>query len=360
MAPKALYVHIPFCQSICAYCDFPKVIYRQSWAESYLSALFDEIDSKQIGRVETIYVGGGTPSSLPAPLLNALLAKLSPLLARGGEFSFEANPESLSEEKIALLARYGVNRVSLGVESSLPKFLKMMGRRHDFQDAKKAVAMLKKDGIGNINADFIYCLPGETMEDLHHEEEAFLSLGVPHISAYTLILEDGTLFKAEGKKEAGEDEQAEQYEEVLSFFRRNGFHRYEVSNFARPGMECRHNLAYWRDEEYYGVGMGASGFANGIRYQNTRSLSSYLKREGLALNQEKSGEEEFLLSNLRLEEGFALENFQSRFGCSFEEKYETAFEKMAKEGLLTRENGRIIPTDKGIECLDYVLLSLML
>ena len=354
----SLYVHIPFCHAICAYCDFPKVLYRKDWAETYLSALFAELDSYSIEKVKTIYVGGGTPSALPFDLLKKLLEKLSPLLEEGGEFSFEANPESLSEEKIALLSSFKVNRVSLGVESSLDKFLSLMNRKHTFEDVKNVVATLRKHGITNINVDWIYALPGETLEDLKEEEKAFLSLGVPHISAYTLILEDGTLFKVEGKQEASEDEQGEQYEEVLSCLRKAGYRRYEVSNFALPGHECRHNLTYWKDEEYYGIGLGAAGFLDGVRYTNTRSLSLYIKGQGLRESEESSGEEEFLLSNLRLEEGFALSSFEKKFHKDFRLAYKKPLLKMEKEGLLQEKEGRIVPSDRGLECLDYVLLAL--
>lgn len=355
---EALYVHIPFCQSLCAYCDFPKVLYRQEWAESYLSALFAELDAYAIKKVRTIYVGGGTPSALPLPLLAKLLKKLSPLLLENGEFTFEANPESLSEEKIALLASSKVNRVSLGVESSLEKYLSLMGRKHTFLKAKEAVACLKKHGISNINADWIYALPGESVEEIEREAEAFLSLGLPHLSAYTLILEDSSLFRVEGVKEAGEDEQGEQYEKVLSLLRQAGYERYEVSNFALPGFASRHNLTYWHDEEYYGVGLGASGYLDGVRYQNTRSLSLYMKGLGLREKEERSGEEEFLLCNLRLAEGFPLASFKKRFGKDFTLAYAPSLGKMKKEGLLKEKEGRIVPTDRGIECLDYVLVNL--
>lgn len=356
---EALYVHIPFCRSICAYCDFCKVLYNEPIAESYLSALFAELDSYHIDKVKTIYVGGGTPSALSPSLLSVLLSKLSPLLEEKGEFTVEVNPESLDENKIAILKENKVNRVSVGAESSLPKYLDIMGRKHRFEDVKEAVAKLKKAGISNINVDWIYCLPGESLDDLRLEEEAFASLDVPHISAYTLILEDGTLFKAKGIKEASEDEQGEQYEEVLRFLRSKGYRRYEVSNFAKPFFESRHNLVYWRDEEYYGVGVGASGFLNGVRYSNTRSLTRYLKGEGLALNEEKSGKSEFLLSTLRLEEGFSLSDFKKRFGSNFLDEYKEKVEKLVSSGLLSINDGRVKPSDKGIELLDFVLLSLL-
>ena len=359
MAPLSLYVHIPFCNEICAYCDFPKVLYKQNWAESYLSALFDELESRGVGLVDTIYVGGGTPSCLPLNLLDSLLNKLSSHLNQGGEFSLEGNPESLGEDKILCLARHGVNRVSLGVESSLEKYLHLLGRKHDFPLVKERVAALRKAGINNINLDWMIALPGEKVSNLEEEARNFLSLDVPHLSVYTLILEEGTRFYLQGVKQASQDEEGEQYEWVLSKLRKNGYRRYEVSNFAKPGFQCRHNLTYWRDEEFYGIGMGASGFIDGKRYSNSRSLTSYIKGEGVALPSEESGVEDFLLTTLRLEEGFSLEEYERRFGASFLEGFSIPLEKLKKQGMLFEKEGRILPSDKGIELLDYVLLTLI-
>ncbi len=359
MAPSSLYVHIPFCKEICAYCDFPKVIYRKDWAESYLSALFLELRKREVGMVDTIYVGGGTPSCLDFPSFDLLLKTLSAHLNPNGEFSIEANPESLSKEKIACLVSHGVNRVSMGVESSLGKYLKMLGRKHDFSLAKEKVDCLREAGINNINLDWMIALPNESKEDIALEARNFLSLEVPHLSVYTLILEQGTRFYVDGVKEAGEDEQGEQYELVLSLLRKAGYSRYEVSNFCKKGHECRHNLTYWRDEEFYGVGMGASGFIDGKRYANTRSLSAYLKGEGIASPSEESGVEDFLLTTLRLEEGFSLNEYEKRFGSSFLSDFPKSFPKLKEEGLLFENEGRILPTDKGIELLDHVLLSLI-
>lgn len=358
MPPRSAYVHIPFCKEICAYCDFPKVFYKEDWAESYLSALFQEFSLRKIGPVDTLYVGGGTPSALSSSQLERLLSFLSPHLNPGGEFSFEANPESLSEEKIALLKRYGVNRVSLGVQSSLPKYLSLLGRKHSFEQAKEAVERLKKAGIDNLNADWMIALPGEKLSDIKEEEKAFLRLNVPHLSVYTLILEQGTEFSFRRIQEASQDEQGEQYEEVLSFLREQGYDRYEVSNFARPGYQCRHNRTYWKDQEYYGVGLGAAGSVGNVRYKNTSSLSSYIKGKGLSQNQEESGVEEFFLTNLRLEEGFSLEEYSARFHSSFLEDYQGEFAKLQQQGLLRFEGGRVFPSDRGMELLDLILLEL--
>lgn len=359
MAPASMYVHIPFCKEICAYCDFPKVLYRQDWAERYLSALLNELKIREVGKVDTIYVGGGTPSSLSLDALDFLLKTLSGHLNRGGEFSIEANPETLSREKIDCLVRNGVNRVSMGVESSLPKFLNKLGRKHDFALAKEKVVWLKEAGIENINLDWMIALPNERKEDIQGEAANFLALDVPHLSVYTLILEKGTAFFNDGVEELSEDEQGEQYELVLSLLRKAGYRRYEVSNFCKPGFECRHNLTYWRDEEFYGIGMGASGFVDGKRYSNTRSLSSYLKGEGITAPNEESGVEDFLLTTLRLEEGFSLNDYQRRFKTSFLDDFPKSFPKLEQEGLLSIKDGRVLPSDRGIEILDHVLLTLI-
>lgn len=362
MSPKALYVHIPFCNSICAYCDFPKVIYRPDWSKAYLGALFDELQNRaREASFETIYVGGGTPSALSSEELSRLLEQLAPKLEEGGEFTVEANPESLAPEKVALLSAHKVNRVSLGVESSSPRLLSLMGRKHDFEKVKETIALLRAAGISNINADLIYALPGETMEELEEDLERFLELGIPHISAYTLILEDCTLFKKQGFSETDQDTQAAMYELVLAKLRKAGYQRYEVSNFALPGHQSRHNLVYWHDEEYIGVGLGAAGYYDGIRYTNTRSLTKYLKGGDPTNEKEiitrESDLSYFLLCNLRLERGFAKEDFLRKFGKPFDEVFPSAG-GLVRRGWLNSDEKRVACTDQGLLVLDRVLLEL--
>ena len=274
----SLYIHIPFCNHICPYCDFPKVIYNPQWAFSYLDALFFEIDSLGIDKVKTIYIGGGTPSSLNLECLEALLRKLGPFLKEDYEFSLEANPDSLTREKIELLAKYGVNRVSLGVQSTIKKNLDFLGRMHCFNDVKQCVSNLKEAGITNINCDLIYAYKGLTIEEIDKTLDDILSLEIPHVSAYSLILEKGTVFDIKGIKEENEDESASQYEFILNKLRSNGYKRYEFSSFCKPNRQCIHNLTYWKNKEYYAAGLGASSYINNIRYKNTLNLNSYLKK----------------------------------------------------------------------------------
>ena len=358
---KALYVHVPFCSSICPYCDFTKVLYRKDWAHRYILRLKEEAAGRIDGLFSTVYVGGGTPSCLDLEDFEALLAFLSPYREEGGEFSLEANPESLDEDKIALLVRYGVNRVSLGAQSSCRKSLATLGRNHDFDAVRLRVRQLRDAGIENINLDWMYGFPGQSGADLRQDIDLFVSLKVPHLSAYSLILEPGTAYWAKGVKPQSDDEQAEAFEVILSELLAAGYQRYEVSNFAYPGYRCQHNLTYWRDEPYASIGLGASGYEGNVRYRITRNLSQYLSgdfaREEETLNRQ-SQIEDFFLCNLRLVEGFEIQRFNERFGMDFEKDYAPALGKLVSRGLLVLEGGRCRTSKRGMDLLDQVLLTL--
>jgi oxygen-independent coproporphyrinogen-3 oxidase len=357
----ALYLHIPFCAHLCAYCDFCKVLFDEKWAFSYVQELKKEMASYPIGKVSTLYIGGGTPTSLPDDLFAEVLALAAPHLRKGGEFTVEANPENLSEENLRCLRHYGVNRLSLGVESASPRLLEMMGRHHTFAEAKEAVARAKKAGFRNLSCDLIYALPRETLAELNEDLRALLSLQVPHLSTYCLSVNPGTRFAKDGKKEMGQNRAGGQYEQILQTLRAAGYDRYEVSNFALKGFESRHNLVYWHDEEYYGAGLGASGYVNGVRYENTRNLQKYLGHDWVASRETVGGPsalEYYFLTNLRLEKGFSLASFQRKFGFSFFSRYSEVFERLRGQGLLGKGRGRVACSDKGIMLLDRVLLAL--
>lgn len=361
--PSSLYVHIPFCRHICRYCDFAKVFYARNWAEDYLGELKKEIISYDLRPQKTIYVGGGTPTALDDDLFEGLLSFLRPYLAAGGEFTMEGNPETITKEKADLMAGYGVNRFSLGVESANPRLLSLMGRKHTFDDVKRSLSLLREAGIENLSADLIYALPGETDEELEADIAALLSLKTPHLSTYCLSVNPMTEFYNEGVKEMEQDLAATQYELILAKLREGGYRRYEVSNFCFPGAFSRHNLVYWKDELYYGAGLGASGYLDGLRYTNTKNLASYLKGERIAEKEavvpgSKSDLEYYFLTNLRLDEGFSLEDFEIRFGFSFEERYSKEVASLKEKGLALTKNGRYLATDKGILLLDQVLLAL--
>lgn len=359
---NALYVHIPFCEHICAYCDFVKLFYNQKFSEPYLKALFLEIDSLNIDKVETIYIGGGTPTVLSDSELEILLKKVSPLLINNGEFSVEANVENLSFNKLKLLKKYGVNRLSIGVEATTKKALALLNRHHSFIDTKKVIKEARDIGFNNINVDLIYGYPHQSLELLKEDLDNILALKSEHVSIYSLTVNPGTLFANNNINEQNEDDSRLYYDLILKTLREHGYTRYEVSNFAKLGYKSRHNLTYWKDEEYYGVGLGASGYVNGVRYTNTNNLNKYLKGDYIDIKERLAESEEiedFLLTNLRLEEGFKLKSFQNRFGFDFLNKYKNQVEKLIDNKLLELNDDTIRASDEGILLLDRVLLELL-
>lgn len=359
---SSLYIHIPFCHHLCSYCDFSKLLFKESWASSYLEALFNEIKGYNINKpLKTIYIGGGTPTSLNKEQLEKLLYFLSPYKNEDTEFTIEANPEDLKEDKLLLLKDKGINRLSIGVESSKTKFLRLMERNHTFLEAYEGIKLAKKIGFKRISADFIYALPSETLEEAIEEVKAFLTLDLTHLSAYCLSINPMTKFHNLGYKELDEEEAGLQYEAICRILEEGGFKRYEISNFAKNNDVSRHNLVYWRDEEYYGAGLGASGYINKVRYQNTKNLRTYLKGNYCASKEiinQREELKEFFLTNLRLVEGFSLTTFEKRFGFPFIKKYESSFNKLSKNGLLKIENNRLLATNRGLELLDQILLEL--
>ena len=358
---NSLYVHIPFCRGICAYCDFPKVIYKDEWASAYVGVLLSEVARRVTGKVKTIYVGGGTPTSLRPKDLSRLLSSLSDYLDEDYEFSVEANPETLDGEKAAILAENGVNRVSVGMQTSSTRLLKLLGRSHSYEDVRQAVTLLKEAGITNLNVDLMYGLPTQTEEEVKADLEAFLSLDVPHVSAYSLILEEGTAFHAKGIKPLDDDAQQAQFELVKAFLEEHGYHRYEISNFSRLGFECVHNKTYWKDEPYYGCGLGAAGYVGDTRYVNTKNLGKYLRGEYEGEEErldDASMIEDFLLTNLRLVEGFDPHEFQRRFGVRFQDRFKEKIQGLEGRGLLVVTPDRVYASDRGLDLLDTVLVTL--
>jgi len=356
----SLYVHIPFCSNICSYCDFCKLIYNDKFAFLYVEELKKEISSYKYGPYKTIYIGGGTPSSLIEESLENLLSFLRPYLENNGEFTIEVNPENITLEKLQIMKKYGINRISIGMQTSSEEYLKLINRA-PFDVFLKAYNLIREVGFSNVNIDLMYALPNESIEIVKKDLKTILELDPEHISTYSLILEENSVFSKKGFKEEDQDVQASQYELILSTLRDAGYRRYEVSNFAKKGRESRHNLTYWKDKEYVGCGLGASGFIGTKRYTNTRSLSTYLKGKYIETSEEVNFEESikyFFLTNLRLDIGFSLDEFKQKFGFDFLEKYQSQYGKLYKENLLFKEDGWIKPTDKGILLLDRILVDL--
>ncbi|HGI1901877.1 TPA: radical SAM family heme chaperone HemW [Streptococcus agalactiae] len=365
--PTSAYVHIPFCTQICYYCDFSKVFIKNQPVDAYLQALIREFRSYDITELRTLYIGGGTPTSISAVQLDYLLTELSRDLNLNTleEFTIEANPGDLTVDKIEVLQKSAVNRVSLGVQTFNDKHLKRIGRSHNEAQIYSTIDALKTAGFQNISIDLIYALPGQTMDDVRSNVAKALSLNIPHLSLYSLILEHHTVFM--NKMRRGklhlptEDLEAEMFEYIISEMERNGFEHYEISNFTKPGFESRHNLMYWDNVEYYGVGAGASGYLDGIRYRNRGPIQHYLKggSEGNArlseevLSKNEMMEEELFLG-LRKKEGVSIGKFEQKFGTSFEKRYGQIVQELQSDGLLKENNGFIQMTKKGLLLGDTV------
>ena len=358
---KSLYIHIPFCEHLCPYCDFTKLFYFEKFSKPYLEALFKEIDSYHLKKMDTIYIGGGTPTSLSDIEFESLLKKASTLLNDGGEFTCEANVENLTPQKLALMARYGVNRLSIGIQSSHDKRLTQIGRFHTFEQARKVVQEAREVGFKNINVDLMYGFPGQTLEEVKEDVKNILSLNTEHVSIYSLIVEPGTLFFKKNIQEQNSDDSRQFYDTILSLMRDAGYERYEISNFSKPGYESRHNLVYWHNQEYCGVGLGASGYLNSIRYKNTTKLEDYLKGNCVS-EQEKVDRkllhEYFLMTHLRLKEGFSLKEYKDLFGVDFKEKYRDIINDFLRQGLVVIDDEKFAFSDEGLIIMDSLILKL--
>ena len=359
---KSLYIHIPFCDHICSYCDFTKLFYNSKYEKPYLEALEKEITSKVTNKVSTLYFGGGTPTSLSDEGFERILSFASKYLDKNYEFTVEANVENLTESKLDIMKRCGVNRLSIGVQSTCNSILTEIGRHHSFEDAQKIVLLAKSKGFSNINIDLIYGFKNESLNDLKHDLEEFVKLDIDHISIYSLIVEPGSILYNKGYKEQNEDDSRKFYDFIVEFLRKRDYERYEVSNFARNKKYSRHNLTYWHNEEYYGCGLGASGYENGVRYENTKSLPEYLKGNFISSSEKvskKQLEEYFLITHLRLEEGFSKKEYEQLFNARFEEKYFDKILNFKLDKYFVFTKYRISLNDDGIMLMDFIILKLI-
>ena len=330
------YIHIPFCEHLCTYCDFCKRYNYDFVVNRYLKALENDIKDNYHGeKLKTIYIGGGTPSSLNVKQLTKLL-EIVKLLNRDNrcEFTFECNPENITEEKLIILKNNAVNRISLGVESTNDKFLKFLGRRHDFKMVKEKVELIKKY-IDNINVDLIYALPNETIDDLENDLSNIVKLSANHVSTYSLEIHDNTILGIKKTKSIKEDLDSDMYNIICDILKSNGYNHYEVSNFCKDNTYSRHNLVYWKNEEYYGFGLGASGYVNSVRYDNTRSMINYAMGNRI-LNSEVLDKQDdisyALILGFRLINGINKEDFKKKYGVSLIDQFN--IKELIKQGLL--------------------------
>ena len=359
---NSLYIHIPFCNKICSYCSFSKMLYFPKIARKYICNLI--LDLKKVkqnfNKFKTIYIGGGTPSSLSISLLENLLKYASTLLLKNGEFTFEANLDSLTEEKLKILKKYGVNRLSIGIETSSNKYLSLMNREYDF-DINKKMELVKKY-FTNFNLDLIYGLPNETLLEVKKDLEFILNFKPKHISIYALEVNPNSKFYIDGIKEEKDEILRKQYDFVVNFLKNNGYNRYEVSNFALKGYKSKHNINYWKDNEYVAIGTSSSGFIDNIRYVNSSSISDYIKgkrNKETEIITKTSDKTYYILTNLRLEEGFKLSDYKRKFNEDFYLKKKEVIDDFIKHNVLIMDKDRIRVATDYIYVLDSIVVKLI-
>ncbi|MGN7476648.1 radical SAM family heme chaperone HemW [Solibacillus silvestris] len=364
---RGVYIHIPFCHQICNYCDFNKVFFKNQPVDEYIEALGREMEMtvaampEAFANIETIFLGGGTPTALSARQIEKLLALISKHipLSSVNEFSSEANPDELTIDKLQALYDGGVNRLSMGVQSFDQSLLKKIGRTHSNEHVYETIQNAKNVGFENISIDLMYGLPGQTMKEWQHTLEKALALKLPHYSAYSLIVEPKTIFYiqyAKGKLNLPtEDIETEMYGVLMDTMEAQGLKQYEISNFAHEGYASTHNKIYWDNDEYAGFGAGAHGYLEGIRYSNVAPIKKYIEtvmegkrpilQEHEVTNEEKLEEQMFL--GLRKVAGIAHEEFEMKFHQPMLSVYEEKISRLQKEQLIEFDSKGIRLTRKG-------------
>ena len=359
---KALYIHIPFCNSICDYCDFTKLQYFTIFSKPYLEALKNEIKSYNIKDLDTIYIGGGTPTSLSDEEFEDLLQFVFPYARNIKEYTVECNPESLSDNKLKLMKKYGVNRISIGVESTNDEILKSINRKHTWKDVVLAVKNARKEGFDNISLDLIIGLPHVTNKMFEKDIKNIIDLNVDHVSCYSLTVHPNTVFYINGIEPLPSDQERELYDTVNENLVNNGFIKYEISSWSK-GKESLHNLTYWRNQEYYGCGLGASGYVNGVRYKNNGNIQKYLKGTYIKEKEEvslKDNIEYEIMLNLRTRYGINLDFFKEKYNFDLFKEKEKEIQKLIKNNLLKIENNNLIATYEGSMILDQLFFRLIM
>ncbi|EGT0688900.1 radical SAM family heme chaperone HemW [Clostridium perfringens] len=373
----SLYIHIPFCAQKCLYCDFPSFARKDHLRKAYIEALNKEIISLREKHnnleINTIFIGGGTPSVLEADELECLLKEVAKLnMAKDIEYSMECNPGNLTEEKLEVMKKYGVNRISMGLQAKQDNLLKGLGRIHNYKTFKENFLLAKKVGFNNINVDLMFGLPNQRLNEWEETLREIISLEPAHISAYSLIIEEGTafynLYENDKLKLPTEEEERKMYHLAKKILEENGFNQYEISNYAKEGKECRHNLAYWNMDNWIGVGSAAASYINGKRIKNISSVEGYInsineKREAveeIINNSKNDNMEEFMFMGLRKINGIDENEFKNRFSMNINDVYREILNKYIDEGLLIRKSGRIFLSEKGIEISNIIMADFLL
>lgn len=367
-----LYIHIPFCVKKCAYCDFLSGPADEETMEYYVRALIREIESiesmKEMYRVVTVFVGGGTPSVLGGEQIERIFAALREKFAMESvrEVTIEANPGTVTREKLKAYRSAGINRISFGLQSANNGELKQLGRIHTYEEFLESYMLAREEGFDNINIDLISAIPNQTVESWKSTVDRILKLQPEHISAYSLIVEEGTPFEKmygeDGNRKEelpSEEEERLIYQKTKKWLQEAGYERYEISNYAKKGYACRHNLGYWERKEYLGLGLGASSLIGNVRFQNTEEMKTYLKYSDDVRKRKQNEEvltkeeelEEIIFLGLRKKDGISKKEVD--FFCGEQ------IEKMICQGFLEEKDGSIRLTERGIDISNYVFAEIL-
>lgn len=371
-----LYLHMPFCVRKCAYCDFLSFPSGAKTQRMYAKRLMEDIGvmGKRYGEipVETIFIGGGTPSVPDSGLIVEIMEHVRHAfhVADGAEISMEANPGTVTREKLTDYRKAGINRLSFGLQSANDRELKLLGRIHTWAEFLESFMLARECGFANLNIDLMSALPGQTCESWKETLSRVTDLDPEHISAYSLIIEEGTPFGERYGSEEGrkllpdEDSEREMYHETKRFLKDCGYERYEISNYAKPGRECRHNIGYWTGVPYLGLGLGASSYLDGCRFTVNPDMKQYLEEKpGMFADIEKltkkDMEEEFFYVGLRMTAGVSLSEFERRFGIAAKEVYPGLMETFVKEKAARFEGDRFVLTDYGLDVSNYIMAQFL-
>ncbi len=364
-----IYIHIPFCKSKCRYCDFISFANMQNYMEEYTNKICEEIENKSINKpIDSIFIGGGTPTTLRWEMLEKICyTVLKKGVKENFEFTVEINPDTVDKEYLMNMKRMGINRISFGLQSCVDDTLKFLGRSHSYEVFERTYKNAREVGFNNINIDLMYNLPNQDLENFKYSLEKVLSLKPEHISAYSLIIEEGTPFHKmleEGKIFSPDEELYVEFNELCEkMLREAGYLKYEVSNYAKVGYECNHNVIYWELDDYYGFGLNAHSKVGNCRYSNTENLIEYLegnfekKEEFLSIEEQ---EEEFIFLGLRMVKGIDKKKYEEIFKRNFDEKFGDRVSEFCRCGYIEDTEQRVRVTSKGFHILNHIIEKIVI
>ena len=333
---KSVYIHIPFCKSICSYCDFCKFFYNKELTDKYIKALINEINTTYKDDIlDTIYIGGGTPSSLNINQLDRLLSYINTTFktSKDLEYTIECNVMDIEEDKLKLFKTYNINRISIGIESFNKEILTFLEREYNKEDIIEKINLVKKY-FENINIDLIYAVTNENINILKEDIESFIKLNIPHISCYSLIIEEHTKLKNKNINYISPDLDYEMYKLIEKTLEKYNYNHYEISNYSKDGYESKHNLCYWKNHKYYGFGLGSSGYIDNYRYTNTKNINKYFNGNYIAEKEiitKETDASNYAILGLRTKYGVNKEEFRNKIGVSFKEYFDTSDLKENKD-----------------------------